>query len=116
MVSTGAPSDTLPPAPRCQARRRGSAPPRAEGHPHRVMRVVPGHRIVDAMLLRPLRRTPMMLGGVGFQAGLDEARRERRAAQQQQQQGAPPAAVEQLRSLAALRDAGTLTPEEFELA
>ena len=27
------------------------------------------------MLLRPLRRAPMMLGGVGFQAGLDKARR-----------------------------------------
>ena len=33
------------------------------------------------MLLRPLRRAPMMLGGVGFQAGLDETRRKRIEAQ-----------------------------------
>ena len=32
------------------------------------------------MLLRPLRSAPMMLGGVGFQAGLDQVERERAAA------------------------------------
>ena len=35
------------------------------------------------MLLRPLRRAPMMLGGVGFQVGLDEARRKQREASRQ---------------------------------
>jgi hypothetical protein len=65
------------------------------------------------MLLRPLRRTPMMLGGVGFQAGLDEVQRKRPAAQRQ----APaPDLVEQLKGLKELRDAGALTPEEFQLA
>jgi hypothetical protein len=73
------------------------------------------------MLLRPLRRAPMMLGGVGFQAGLDDVRREQIEAMRQ---AAPPAAsaraapdvVEQLKGLKALRDAGDLSPEEFELA
>ena len=62
----------------------------------------------------------MMLGGVGYQVGLDEVRRkqqleaERRAAQ-------PPSApapdvVEQLKGLKALLDDGVLSPEEFQLA
>jgi hypothetical protein len=59
------------------------------------------------MLLRPLRRTPMMLGGVGFQIGLDEARR--KAAREA-------AAAAQLSGLQALLDDGTLTPEEFATA
>jgi Short C-terminal domain len=75
------------------------------------------------MLLRPLRRAPMMLGGVGFQAGLDEARRERIEAQRQavaraaQAPAAPgPDVVEQLKGLKALHDDGVLTPEEFRMA
>jgi Short C-terminal domain len=75
------------------------------------------------MLLRPLRRAPMMLGGVGFQAGLDEVRREQvEALRQAAPRAAPeraarvPDVVEQLKGLKALRDAGALSPEEFELA
>jgi hypothetical protein len=75
------------------------------------------------MLLRPLRRTPMMLGGVGFQAGLDEARRKQLEARRQEvvRASEPPAApgldlVGQLKDLKALHDAGVLTPEEFRLA
>jgi hypothetical protein len=73
------------------------------------------------MLLRPLRRAPMMLGGVGFQAGLDEARRKRaerqavvRASQAPEAPG--PDVVEQLKGLKALQDDGVLTPEEFRMA
>ena len=51
----------------------------------------------------------MMLGGVGFQAGLDQARR--RAAARATAPG--PDVVEQLKELTALRDDGALTPEEF---
>jgi hypothetical protein len=72
------------------------------------------------MLLRPLRRAPMMLGGVGFQIGLDEARRKQLAAQQQAAAQAPaapaPDVVSQLNGLKTLRDDGVLSPEEFELA
>jgi hypothetical protein len=57
------------------------------------------------MLLRPLRRAPMRLGGVGFQAGLDEARRRARAT--------PPEVLAQLTALQTLRDGGTLSPQEF---
>jgi hypothetical protein len=66
------------------------------------------------MLLRPLRRASMMLGGVGFQSGLDKARREQAAARRQ----AAPArdVAEQLRDLKALLDDGALTPEEFASA
>ena len=66
------------------------------------------------MLLRPLRRAPMMLGGVGFQAGLDKARRERAEARRQ----AAPArdVAEQLKDLKALHDDGVLSPEEFQTA
>ena len=71
------------------------------------------------MLLRPLRRAPMMLGGVGFQVGWDEARRkqieaQRRAAAQTTTPG--PDIVEQLKQLKALLDDGTLSPEEFQMA
>ena len=62
----------------------------------------------------------MMLGGVGFQAGLDEARRKQLAAQQQAAAQAPaapaPDVVSQLKALKALRDDGALTPEEFQMA
>jgi Short C-terminal domain len=75
-----------------------------------------------AMLLRPLRRTPMMLGGVGFQAGLDEVRRkqieaQRHAAVATHATRAPvPNVVEQLKDLKALLDDGVLSPEEFQRA
>jgi hypothetical protein len=70
------------------------------------------------MLLRPLRRTPMMLGGVGFQAGLDEARRKQLAAQRQAAAAAAPtpAVVDQLKDLKTLLDDGALTSEEFAQA
>jgi putative oligomerization/nucleic acid binding protein len=75
------------------------------------------------MLLRPLRRAPMMLGGVGFQAGLDEARRKQMEAQRQaavRTAQAPaalgPDVVEQLKDLKALHDSGVLSPDEFRLA
>jgi hypothetical protein len=67
------------------------------------------------MLFTPLRRAPMMLGGVGFQAGLDEARRKSVAAAQPQP-AACPDVVAQLMDLKALLDAGHLTPAEFEVA
>ena len=62
------------------------------------------------MLLRPLRRAPMMLGGVGFQAGLDEVRRK-----QMEDRRARDVAT-QLKELKALVEDGVLTPEEFEAA
>jgi hypothetical protein len=75
------------------------------------------------MLLRPLRRAPMMLGGVGFQVGLDEARRKQLEAQRQVAAAARPApaaftpdVVEQLKGLKALHDDGVLSPEEFQMA
>ena len=65
----------------------------------------------------------MMLGGVGFQAGLDEARRKQLEARRQEvvRASETPAApgpdlVEQLKDLKALHDDGLLTPEEFRLA
>jgi hypothetical protein len=73
------------------------------------------------MLLRPLRRAPMMLGGVGFQIGLDEARAKQLAAQRQAAAAAAPTpaapdVVKQLKDLQALLADGHLTPEEFQLA
>ena len=65
------------------------------------------------MLLRPLRRAPMMLGGVGFQAGMDENRRDWAAAHATTPR---PDVVEQLKELKALLDDGALTPEEFVMA
>ena len=63
----------------------------------------------------------MMLGGVGFQAGLDEARQKRAQQQAVVHASHAPAAprldvVEQLKGLKALQDDGVLTPEEFQLA
>jgi hypothetical protein len=76
--------------------------------------VTTGYR--GEMVLRPLRRAPMMLGGVGFQYGLDEARRKQQL-QQQQAAGAPAKidVVQQLKGLQELLDGGVLTPEEFEM-
>jgi hypothetical protein len=65
----------------------------------------------------------MMLGGVGFQAGLDEARRKQMEAQRQAAVRGPEAAagpapnvVQQLKDLKALHDDGVLSPEEFQMA
>ena len=61
----------------------------------------------------------MMLGGVGFQVGLDEARRKQLEAQRQavvRTQPARPDVVEQLKDLKALHDDGVLSPEEFQMA
>ena len=62
----------------------------------------------------------MMLGGVGFQVGLDEARRKQAAARQTAVGAARAPArtdvVKQLRALKALQDEGALTPDEFGLA
>ena len=65
----------------------------------------------------------MMLGGVGFQVGLDEARRKQLEAQRQAVVRAPqapaaprPDVVEQLKDLKALHDDGVLSPEEFRMA
>ena len=58
----------------------------------------------------------MMLGGVGFQVGLDEAHHKQLKAQRQVMVRAKPDVVEQLKGLKALRDDGALTPEEFQLA
>src|SRR3954462_9761601 len=84
---------------------------------------VPAAGYHGAMLLRPLRRAPMMLGGVGFQAGVDEARRKQVEAQRQAAARAPqppaaspPDVVEQLKQLKALHDDGVLSPEEFAMA
>lgn len=59
----------------------------------------------------------MMLGGVGFQAGLDEVQRNKVAAQRQA--APPPAApdlVAQIKELRALHDSGALSAEEFSIA
>jgi hypothetical protein len=56
----------------------------------------------------------MMLGGVGFQAGLDEARRKAVRARRSTAAGAD--VVEQLKALKALHDDGDLSPEEFQMA
>jgi hypothetical protein len=53
----------------------------------------------------------MMLGGVGFQAGLDEARRKARPPAP-----APRNAVTQIQQLQALLDDDVITPSEFERA
>ena len=67
------------------------------------------------MLIRPLRRARMMLGGVGFQAGLDQARRAQLAARQRAAARAAPDIVAQLKDLKALLDDGALEPEEFQI-
>ena len=59
----------------------------------------------------------MMLGGVGYQVGLDEARRKQAQARQAAiDEAAAPDIVGQLHALKALLDDGVLTPEEFGLA
>lgn len=64
----------------------------------------------------------MMLGGVGFQAGLDEARRKQIQAERLAAlRAAPPPAprrdvAEQLEDLKALHDNGFLSPEELQRA
>ena len=60
----------------------------------------------------------MMLGGVGFQYGLDEAQRKQDAARRQAAAQAAPGrdVVEQLKDLKALLDDGVLSPEEFQSA
>lgn len=63
----------------------------------------------------------MMLGGVGFQVGLDEARRKqqleaRRRVLAQAPSAARPDVVQQLKDLKALHDDGVLSPEEFQMA
>jgi hypothetical protein len=75
-------------------------------------RAVAGYR--RAMLLLPLRRAPMMLGGVGFQSGLDQVQRERVAAQQAA--AGRTDVVAQLKDLMALQEAGVLSPDEFQMA
>jgi hypothetical protein len=70
-----------------------------------------------AMLLRPLRRAPMMLGGVGFQAGLDDSRRKQIEAQRRASAQASAAdAIKQIEDLKALHDSGALSAEEFQMA
>ena len=70
------------------------------------------------MLLSPMRRAPLMLGGVGFQVGLDETAKKRatEAAAAAQRPPATPDLVAQLKELQAMQDAGALTPQEFEAA
>jgi Short C-terminal domain len=58
----------------------------------------------------------MMLGGVGFQAGLDEARAKQMEARWQVRAAPTRDVVEQLKDLKALHDEGVLSPEEFRLA
>ena len=62
----------------------------------------------------------MMLGGVGFQVGLDEAQRKQAQARQAAIDDASAPAVtdvlDQLKGLKELLDSGALTPEEFSLA
>ena len=58
----------------------------------------------------------MMLGGVGFQAGLDEARAQQLEARRQGPAASTRDVAEQLRDLKALLDDGALSPEEFRTA
>ena len=61
----------------------------------------------------------MMLGGVGFQYGLDEAHAKQEAARRQAAAAQVPpgrAVVEQLKDLKALLDDGAISPEEFRSA
>ena len=65
------------------------------------------------MLLRPLRRAPMMLGGVGYQAGLDDVRRKHI---EEQRKAAEPDIIKQIEDLKVLHDSGALTAEEYQQA
>ncbi len=59
----------------------------------------------------------MMLGGVGFQAGLDDVRREQIEAQRQASARASAAdVIKQIEDLKALHDSGALSAEEFQMA
>ena len=58
----------------------------------------------------------MMVGGVGFQVGLDEARRKQLAAQRQAWAAPAPDVIAQLKDLKALLDDGALSQEEFASA
>lgn len=58
----------------------------------------------------------MMLGGVGFQSGLDEARQEQAETQKAAAGAEELDIVAQLKGLKALLDEGALTPEEFQRA
>ena len=60
----------------------------------------------------------MMLGGVGYQVGLDEAHRKQAQARQAAIDAEPPRPTSSGSSTAlkALLDDGVLTPEEFGLA
>ena len=62
----------------------------------------------------------MMLGGVGFQVGLDEAQRKqaqaRQAAADHESAPAVTDVLDQLKGLKELLDSGVLTPEEFSMA
>ena len=58
----------------------------------------------------------MMLGGVGFQAGLDEARAKRLEARRQAAEAPTRDVAEQLKDLKTLLDDGALSPEEFQTA
>ena len=57
----------------------------------------------------------MMLGGVGFQAGLDEVQRDQVAAQRAAA-APPPSLVAEIKELKALHDGGTLSADEFSIA
>ena len=57
----------------------------------------------------------MMLGGVGFQAGLDDVQR-KKAAAQRQAAAPPPSLVAQIKELKALSDGGALSADEFSIA
>ena len=56
----------------------------------------------------------MMLGGVGFQAGLDDVQRKKAAAQRQA--AAPPPSLVAIKELKALSDSGALSADEFSIA
>ena len=59
----------------------------------------------------------MMLGGVGFQAGVDHARRKQIEAQRHASAQASAAnVIEQIEGLKALHDSGALSAEEFQMA
>jgi hypothetical protein len=57
----------------------------------------------------------MMLGGVGYQAGLDDVQRDKVAAQRQAA-APPPSLVAEIKGLKALSDSGALSADEFSIA
>jgi len=59
----------------------------------------------------------MMLGGVGYQAGLDEVQRQQVAAQRPPAPPPPaPDLVTEIKKLKALHDGGALSADEFSIA